>query len=109
MKKIILGESITEFIKEIEQELNLGSDVEIVMHGYSAIVYKGSSIDVVKSDIIKKLRTIQKKEAYIELLKRHSDLTMKEIDTLVLASSPDDLADLCLELGIIGTEKEKKI
>lgn len=104
MKTLYLKDDIQVFLKEIGEYLPY-EDVQISMYGYNAVVYRGSSMNSVRQDIQRKLKAIQNCEANISSLRKYSNMTEDEIASLTIHSTPEEIADICLELGIIGSSK----
>lgn len=108
MKNIKLNDDLDQFLCAVKEELKLSHDFTITMHGYNAVVYKGSSFESVKRSILQLLRAIKSYKVNIEALKTHTSMDELEIERYS-SCTPEDIMDSCLYVGIVTSTKEKHL
>lgn len=106
MKTVYLNEDVNTFINDILQELQTGSNVLISMYGYKALVYKESIPEKVRIGIKRKLKAIKNLEINLYNLRRYSGLSDEQIDSIQKLCTPDEIADICLDYGLVLSSKK---
>jgi len=105
MKTIFLKDDINIFLNEVIEEVQAGRNVLISMYGYKALVYKNSVPDKVRTAIKRKLRAIQNLEINLYNLRNYSGLSKEKVESIQNKCTPDEIADICLDLGLILNTK----
>ncbi len=104
MKTIYLDGNIDDFVVSVASQTTHGNDVIIGISGcnrmFRAIVYAGSSLESVRRTVISKLRVVKNYETNIRLLQMH--IPTEVLERYLHNSNPEDVAELCLEEGLLG-------
>lgn len=103
-KSVYFDGDVQKFVEQIAAETTSGNDVMIYLYGYRAIAFAGSSKESIKRDILIKLKVIKARKSNEHLLLNFGSSISDEFCKHLNEATPEEIADLCLEEGIIGSK-----
>ncbi len=106
MKTIYLDRDIDEFVEQVSLETTKGNDVTVSMHGFKAVVYGGTSESMVRRLVLSKLKSIKSYGENVQILSRQ--ISGELLYKYLINSTPDVVAELCLEEGLLSTPSKSK-
>lgn len=102
-KVVYFDGNVQKFIDQIAKETVSGNDVMIYLYGYRALAFAGSSKESIRRDILIKLKAIRARSNNEQLLLNFGSSTRDELCKHMSEATPEEIADMCLEEGIIGS------